>query len=1106
MANIRQLITTGTSSNKGEAIKSGSGVLNQAITLLNQVENRLRTTEGGLNVLVGVPGLIDDIYSELEVLEDQISLTVSSAEVTKLTQTYDNQAVSQIAVEPLVIDLAPGDILKIGNLADLENPFTFEVSGTVVIAAGAEVVPIRPVDGTGTVTITAATGAAVVLDGFSLLTKIQLLKDEITLKASQTSVDAITGDLLELESDITILSNQIALVTQQGSAVELGVTAASYSGTISSITLVDPIPIDLPLGSLLILDNAQKTEVYTTANYLASNDVTVIGIATEGGGAVTLPSTLAPNSRVFLAGNLLLAKIQLLADAITSTVLNFSQINSICTLTTNIVKNVSIYEISVSPLTTPLEIGDQLVIYNKSNLDVWTVTVTAPKEITPVNTTIYITNTTPTVDLPSGSGVHVRESYAFSKIKQTKDSVTTQVERFSLAGSLGTLTASYNESRSTLAITPLPYDVKAGDRFYLINKTTGVSTPIVLAQNANATNPQITIQSAFINAPSGSGLHVDTALLRSTVTQTANSITSTVESVSTAGAFTTLSASYTGSNTVLAVNALPSALVAGQKLYIINRATGLTYPIVLAQNAASTDQSITINSATVIATSGSGVHLDVSDYKSVITQTANSITLNASSLYGALLVGTTLNTYQPNENVLTLGSGTETARIAIPSGSTLLVNAGTSRDRFFTFVTTQNTAVNASSISVQSQNITVPANARVYLSPVASSGRINILSDQISLSVSRTALRSYLNGSYVSYVSAGFVNQNNFLASIPLGIQLLKGDIIRFLPDPSLGQTEVTDPPLELVFDRTESFDSAQIRIFTTTTTARNLTGMLIYLERAGEERVGSSLQIFADSITTDTPILKSNPYQTGVSGWAIKGNGSAEFNSITARGTLQSTNFTSGQALGWRISADGNAEFNNITGRGTLQSNNYVAATSGWRINKEGSAELNDVTVKGNLTASGGDNNSRSVVTLGQIRVEDSVGTAQYVQMGKTIGFAAGYVVSISPTSESVIMNNGILAFSPGGFSGFTSLLSIGTSYTAMSKDVWYLKSTTPNTKKAALEVESTTGGILFPRMTTTQRNAITSPPDGLVIYNTTISNFEFRANNQWLVFEASP
>ena len=39
------------------------------------------------------------------------------------------------------------------------------------------------------------------------------------------------------------------------------------------------------------------------------------------------------------------------------------------------------------------------------------------------------------------------------------------------------------------------------------------------------------------------------------------------------------------------------------------------------------------------------------------------------------------------------------------------------------------------------------------------------------------------------------------------------------------------------------------------------------------------------------------------------------------------------------------------------------------------------------------------------------------------------------------------------------------------------------PNAK-AALEVVSTTQGVLLPRMTTAQRNAILTPPLGLLIY----------------------
>lgn len=50
-----------------------------------------------------------------------------------------------------------------------------------------------------------------------------------------------------------------------------------------------------------------------------------------------------------------------------------------------------------------------------------------------------------------------------------------------------------------------------------------------------------------------------------------------------------------------------------------------------------------------------------------------------------------------------------------------------------------------------------------------------------------------------------------------------------------------------------------------------------------------------------------------------------------------------------------------------------------------------------------------------------------------------------------------------------------------------------------ALLELKSTTKGLLIPRMTGTQRDAISSPATGLVIYNTTTNKLNFRAASAW-------
>jgi hypothetical protein len=57
----------------------------------------------------------------------------------------------------------------------------------------------------------------------------------------------------------------------------------------------------------------------------------------------------------------------------------------------------------------------------------------------------------------------------------------------------------------------------------------------------------------------------------------------------------------------------------------------------------------------------------------------------------------------------------------------------------------------------------------------------------------------------------------------------------------------------------------------------------------------------------------------------------------------------------------------------------------------------------------------------------------------------------------------------------------------------------TSPN-GSAQLDVNSTTKGFLPPRMTTTQRDAITTPADGLIIYNTTNNRLEMRSASAWL------
>jgi len=64
----------------------------------------------------------------------------------------------------------------------------------------------------------------------------------------------------------------------------------------------------------------------------------------------------------------------------------------------------------------------------------------------------------------------------------------------------------------------------------------------------------------------------------------------------------------------------------------------------------------------------------------------------------------------------------------------------------------------------------------------------------------------------------------------------------------------------------------------------------------------------------------------------------------------------------------------------------------------------------------------------------------------------------------------------------------------------------TTTDISSAILNISSTTQGFLPPRMTTTQINAIASPVNGLLVYNTTIDHFCGYQAGAWVKFSHSP
>jgi hypothetical protein len=125
----------------------------------------------------------------------------------------------------------------------------------------------------------------------------------------------------------------------------------------------------------------------------------------------------------------------------------------------------------------------------------------------------------------------------------------------------------------------------------------------------------------------------------------------------------------------------------------------------------------------------------------------------------------------------------------------------------------------------------------------------------------------------------------------------------------------------------------------------------------------------------------------------------------------ISSENYVPGQD-GWAILGNGNAEFNDATFRGDLQSDNYVPGVSGWFLDRDGNAEFEEGLFRGVVTTEGdiiippgapapglGEIRARSIVDAGRTIYE--IGLGAYPQSSF---FEAGSIFA-DPT-DTVVVN----------------------------------------------------------------------------------------------------
>lgn len=92
---------------------------------------------------------------------------------------------------------------------------------------------------------------------------------------------------------------------------------------------------------------------------------------------------------------------------------------------------------------------------------------------------------------------------------------------------------------------------------------------------------------------------------------------------------------------------------------------------------------------------------------------------------------------------------------------------------------------------------------------------------------------------------------------------------------------------------------------------------------------------------------------------------------------------------------------------------------------------------------------------------------------------------------------NNGILVLNNSAGSGRIRFHANGASY--VNTSTGFVVGATSMNAAALLQVDSTSKGFLPPRMTTAQKNAISSPPAGLVVYDSTLNKLCVYTGAAW-------
>jgi hypothetical protein len=247
--------------------------------------------------------------------------------------------------------------------------------------------------------------------------------------------------------------------------------------------------------------------------------------------------------------------------------------------------------------------------------------------------------------------------------------------------------------------------------------------------------------------------------------------------------------------------------------------------------------------------------------------------------------------------------------------------------------------------------------------------------------------------------------------------------------------------------------------------------------------------------IGTSTPVAVLDIIGSGISSFANLNLKNTNASGYTEINLIDSTN-TIGGVIGFGNSTS--FVNSNIFYLKSFRSGSY-GAIKFVQDNGSSTRDCLNISTSGNIQINSTSDNGFKFDVNGTARVQGQLNLStngQAIVAGPSSNGTGLFKTAITTQTRSYI-----------GSWGETSPVCLGGSYvqlgnkedgTIVSVITGAVLNTTPDAS-AQLQIDSTTKGILLPRMTTTQKNAIASPTAGLIVYDTTLNKLCVRTASAW-------